>query len=70
MRARSGGSSRIRKSARYVEAGGQLSYQLTQAIELFVAGRNLLHRTHLESNDPGSAQLAKRTIYGGARARF
>jgi iron complex outermembrane receptor protein len=54
----------------YVEAGGQLAWQATEAIELFVAGRNLLHRTHLESNDPGSAELAKRTVYAGARARF
>jgi iron complex outermembrane receptor protein len=54
----------------YVEAGGQLAYQATEAIELFVAGRNLLHRTHLESNDPGAAQRAKRTVYAGARARF
>jgi iron complex outermembrane receptor protein len=53
----------------YVEAGGQLSYQASEAIELFVAGRNLLHRTHLESNDPGS-QSAERAVYGGARARF
>lgn len=54
----------------YVEAGGQLAYQATPAIELFVAGRNLLHRTHLESNDPTAAQLAKRMVYAGARARF
>jgi iron complex outermembrane receptor protein len=54
----------------YVEAGGQLSYQASRQIELFVAGRNLLHRTHLESNDPTAAQLARRTVYAGARARF
>jgi iron complex outermembrane receptor protein len=54
----------------YVDAGGQLAWQATEAIELFVAGRNLLHRAHLESNDPGAAQLAKRTVYAGARARF
>ena len=54
----------------YVEAGGQLAFQATDAIELFVAGRNLLHRTHLESNDPSAAQLVKRTLYAGARAHF
>lgn len=54
----------------YVEAGGQVSYQATREIELFVAGRNLIHRTHEESNDPGAAQLAKRSVYAGARARF
>jgi iron complex outermembrane receptor protein len=54
----------------YVEAGGDLTYRLTRAIDLFVAGRNLLQRTHLESNDPGASQLIRRTIYAGARARF
>jgi iron complex outermembrane receptor protein len=54
----------------YVEAGGQLAYEVDDRIELFVAGRNLLHRTHLENGDPGASQLAKRTIYAGARARF
>lgn len=54
----------------YVETGGQLAFQASETIELFVAGRNLVHRTHLESNDPGAAQLAKRVVYAGARARF
>ena len=54
----------------YVEAGGELSFAATRRISLFVAGRNLLHRTHEESNDPGAAQLARRTIAAGARARF
>ena len=54
----------------YVEAGGELSYELTPTVDLFVAGRNLIHKTHFESDDPDAAQLAKRTVYGGARARF
>ena len=54
----------------YADAGAELSYELTPNVDLFVAGRNLLHHTHFESNDPAAAQLAKRTIYGGARARF
>lgn len=53
----------------YTELGGQLSFQLAPTIELFVAGRNLLHRTHLESNDP-AAELAQRSILAGARSRF
>lgn len=53
----------------YTEVAGQLSYDLTGALELFVAGRNLLHRTHRESNDPG-AQLVHRSITAGARTRF
>jgi hypothetical protein len=39
-------------------------------IELFLAGRNMLHETHEENGDPGSAQLAKRSIYAGTRLRF
>lgn len=54
----------------YVEAGGQIAYRVTDDIELFAAGRNLLHRTHLESNDPGASQLARRSVYLGARGRF
>ena len=44
--------------------------RLTEHVELFVAGNNLLHRTHAESNDPGRAQLAERSVYAGARLRF
>jgi iron complex outermembrane receptor protein len=53
----------------YAEVDGRLAYQANDAIELFVAGRNLLHRTHLEHNDP-SAQLARRSIFAGARLRI
>lgn len=56
-------------SGSYVEAGGQLSYQISPALQLFLAARNLLHRTHSETNDP-SGQLATRTVYGGLRSRF
>jgi iron complex outermembrane recepter protein len=54
----------------YVEAGGRLAYRLDNGVELFVAARNLLHRAHAESNDPDAGQLARRSIYAGARARF
>lgn len=54
----------------YVEIGGRVAYRISPEIELFVAGRNLLHRTHEESNDPGARQLARRSIYAGARAQF
>ena len=54
----------------YVEAGAQLTYRATDAIELFVGGRNLLHKHHQESNDPAAAQLVRRSFYAGARARF
>ena len=54
----------------YAEVDGRLAYQASEAIELFVAGRNLLHRTHAEHNDPGAAQLARRGIFAGARLRM
>lgn len=54
----------------YVEMGGELAGDATSRIDLFVAGRNLLHKTHEESNDPTGAQLAKRLVYAGVRARF
>ena len=54
----------------YVEAGGQLGYDVNSRIELFLAGRNMLHETHEENGDPGSAQLANRSIYAGTRLRF
>lgn len=54
----------------YVEADASLAYRLNDTIELYVAGRNLLHRAHLESNDPERAQLAQRSVYAGTRLRF
>ena len=53
----------------YAEVDGRLAYQASEAIELFVAGRNLLHRTHREHND-GAAQLARRSLFAGARLRI
>jgi hypothetical protein len=43
---------------------------VTDDIELFVAGRNLLQETHLESNDPDQGQRAQRSIVAGSRLRF
>jgi iron complex outermembrane receptor protein len=54
----------------YFEADSRLGYQLTSNLELYVAGRNLLHRTHAESDDVQRAQLATRSVYGGVRVTF
>ena len=54
----------------YVEADARLGWMATEHVELFVAGNNLLHRTHAESNDTGRAQLVERSAYAGARLRF
>jgi iron complex outermembrane receptor protein len=54
----------------YIEADANLAYRLSDLIELYVAGRNLLHGTHLESNDPQRAQLVQRSVFAGTRLRF
>ncbi|HEU5481926.1 MAG TPA: TonB-dependent receptor, partial [Sphingomicrobium sp.] len=54
----------------YVELGGRLAYRLTDTLELYLAGRNLLHRTHLENNHLNGGQLARRSIYAGLRVNF
>lgn len=54
----------------YVEADAAVSYRISDPIELYVAGRNLLHGTHVESNDPERGQLIQRSISAGARLRF
>jgi iron complex outermembrane receptor protein len=54
----------------YVEADGRLAWQVADALELYVAGENLLHKTHVESNDPSRAQRIARSVYAGTRIRF
>lgn len=54
----------------YVEADANVSYRLSDAVELYVAGNNLLHATHLESNDTARVRLAHRSVYLGTRLRF
>jgi iron complex outermembrane receptor protein len=54
----------------YVEADARLAWKAGERIELFVAGDNLLHDSHFESNDTARAQLVPRMIYGGARLTF
>jgi hypothetical protein len=54
----------------YVEASGRVAWTATDRIELFVAGRNMLHVTHLESNDLNQGQRPQRSIIAGSRLRF
>ncbi|MCW3796519.1 TonB-dependent receptor [Sphingomonas sp. BN140010] len=54
----------------YVEASGRIGWTVTDAVELFVQGRNLLHATHLESNDLNQGQRPQRSIVAGSRLRF
>lgn len=50
----------------YNELDLNLSYQLSKAFKLQVAGRNLLNAEHLEFND-GNSRQAQREIYAGIR---
>lgn len=54
----------------YVEADARLGWMASENVELFVAGSNLLQRSHSESNDAGRAQRAERSAHAGARLRF
>lgn len=54
----------------YVEADAAMTYRLTDQLDLYASGTNLLHATHQESNDPDRAQLAQRSVLVGARVRF
>ena len=54
----------------YVEADAQVTFRLTDRLDLYAAGLNLLHDTHQESNDPERAQRAQRSLLLGARVRF
>jgi len=63
----SGGEPRI---PAYVEADANLAFRLSDTLEFYVAGNNLLHETHLESNDTARATLAQRSLYLGTRLRF
>ncbi len=54
----------------YVEADARLGFRLDDQVELYVAGENLLHDRHLESNDVQRAQWIARSVYAGTRLRF
>lgn len=54
----------------YVEADARLGWDVARNVELYVAGENLLHDSHLESNDVQRAQRIPRSIYAGSRLRF
>ncbi len=54
----------------YAEADARLAYRLSDSVELYVAGENLLHDSHAESNDAQRAQRVARGVYAGTRLRF
>lgn len=54
----------------YVEADARLGWRLTDAIEVYVVGDNLLHASHIESNDVQRTARIERSISFGTRLRF
>ena len=54
----------------YVEADARLAWRLSDPIELYVAGNNLLHKSHVESGDSTRAQRIRRSVHLGTRLRF
>jgi iron complex outermembrane receptor protein len=54
----------------YAEGSARLGWAVNDMLELYVSGRNLLHKTHLESNDVNQGQRAKRSVVAGTRVRF
>lgn len=54
----------------YVEADARLAWRASDTIELYVAGNNLLHKSHAESNDSTRAQRIERSVFLGTRLRF
>ncbi|MCW3845867.1 TonB-dependent receptor [Sphingomonas sp. LB-2] len=54
----------------YAEADARLGYQFQNGVEIFAVGDNLLHASHLESNDVQRTQRIERSFSVGARLRF
>ncbi|QAY79292.1 TonB-dependent siderophore receptor [Sphingosinicella sp. BN140058] len=54
----------------YVEADARLGWRVSDGLELFVAGSNLLHASHIESSDLPRALRIERNVQAGTRVRF
>lgn len=54
----------------YVEADARLAFRVADPIEIYVAGSNLLHKSHVESGDAARAQRIERSVHVGTRLRF
>lgn len=56
---------------RYAELDGRIIWSATDNMEISVAGRNLLHKQHVEYGPPGPERLAiQRSVYGKLVFRF
>jgi iron complex outermembrane receptor protein len=65
-----GGIKTAPKLPAYVEASSRIAWTVTDRVELYLTGRNLLHATHLESNDINQGQRPQRSVIAGSRLRF
>lgn len=54
----------------YVDADARLAWQAGAALEVYLSGTNLFHKTRDESNDAAQGQLVRRSIMAGTRVRF
>ncbi len=54
----------------YVEADARLGWELTDRIELYVAGNNLLHKRHYETPRVNRGQAIERSVQAGTRLLF
>ncbi|PSJ37241.1 TonB-dependent receptor plug domain-containing protein [Allosphingosinicella deserti] len=54
----------------YAEANARLGWRVSAELELFVAGSNLLHESHIESSDLPRALRIERNVQAGTRVRF
>ncbi len=54
----------------FVEADARLAWRASTGIELFIAGDNLLHKQHFESDDTSRTQRIERNLFLGARLDF
>jgi iron complex outermembrane receptor protein len=53
----------------YVELGGRLGWNVTDRVQVSLAGMNLLHDRHQEFPQPNATEIG-RTVYGEMRLRF
>ena len=54
----------------YVEADARLAWRVSERVELYAAGSNLLHKSHVESSDAQRAQRIGRSVHLGTRLRL
>lgn len=54
----------------YVELDARLAWEVTEKLQLSLAGYNLIHPEHLEFLEPGVSTEIPRSVFAQARMRF